>query len=137
MSHALRILGEADAVLLVDWPSPEVPESLARAGYSVFVKGGPGPRDYAVRELHDDEVISRSLADRPERVDLVYAYRPLSELAGIVAIGKELGARVLWWQSDTQVADESRQARELAESAGLAYVDDVYIADAARELGGQ
>jgi len=32
--------------------------------------------------------------------------------------------------------EESRQARELAAAAGLAYIDDVYIADAARARGG-
>jgi predicted CoA-binding protein len=137
MSDALRLLREAESVVLVDWPSPDVPESLARAGVTVFVKGGPGPRDYAARELRKGEVVSRALDDRPQHADLVYAYRPLSELPGIIAIGKELGAHVLWWQSATGDADESRQARELAEQAGLAYVDDVYIADAARERSAQ
>jgi predicted CoA-binding protein len=134
MKEALRILRETESVVLVDWPSPEVPEALVRAGITVFVKGGPGPRDYAARELRDGEVVSRPLGERPERADLVYAYRPLQELSNIVAIGQELGARALWWQSDTAGPEGSRQAREIASRAGLAYVDDVYIVDAVREL---
>jgi hypothetical protein len=31
--------------------------------------------------------------------------------------------------------EESREARQLVESAGLTYVDDVYIADLVRRLG--
>ena len=139
MSDALRILREANSILVVDWPSPDVPDSLARAGYSVFVKGGPGPRDYSVRELRDGEVASRPLGDSPERADLVYAYRPLSELPGIAEIGKELGARALWWQSGPAGAEpeDSRRAREIAQTAGLAYVEDIDIVEAVRELGRQ
>jgi predicted CoA-binding protein len=136
MSDALTVLREAETVVVVDWPAPEVPESLVRAGFTVFVKGGPGPRDYSVRELRDGDVVSRPLGDRPERVDLVYAYRPLSELPGIVAIGKELGARALWWQAGPSgpEPDDSRRARQIAGEAGLAYVDDVFIVDAVHEL---
>jgi predicted CoA-binding protein len=137
MNEALRILREAESVVLVDWPSPEVPESLVRGGFTVFVKGGPGPRDYAARELSDGDVVSRPLGERPARADLVYAYRPVEELPNIVVIGKELDARALWWQSDTASPEDSRRARELAQGAGLAYVDDVYIVDAVRELGRQ
>jgi predicted CoA-binding protein len=142
VSSADEILRDARGVLVVDWPSADVPESLARAGYKVYVKGGPGPRDFTVRELDGNDVVARPLGDRPERVDVVYAHRPLGELAGIVELGKQLGARVLWWQtglSGPEVKDprgcwvpqeDSRQARALAEAAGLSYVDDAYIVDA-------
>jgi hypothetical protein len=34
-------------VLIIDWPSKEVPEMLATAGLNVVVRGGPGPEDYS------------------------------------------------------------------------------------------
>jgi hypothetical protein len=81
-------------------------------------------------------------------VDLVYCHRPLGELPGIVALAGRLSARAFWWQSGLTSGggkdpsgcwvspEESRQARELAAAAGLAYIDDVYIADAVRARGG-
>jgi hypothetical protein len=81
-------------------------------------------------------------------VDLVYCHRPLDELPGIIALAGRLGARGLWWQTGLASdggkdpsgcwapPEESRQARELAAAARLAYIDDVYIADAVRALGG-
>src|SRR5215470_7983507 len=143
-----RILAETRSVLLIDWPSRDVPVSLAYAGFTVFVKGGPGPTDYAAWQLDGGEPVSRPLGREPDRVDLVYCHRPFGELPGIVALAGRLGARALWWQTGLTSGggqdaagcwappEESRQARELAAAAGLAYVDDVYIADAARARGG-
>src|SRR5262245_14660162 len=112
-----------------------------------FVKGGPGPADYAAWELDRGEPVSRQLGREPERVDLIYCHRPFGELAGIVALARRLGARAFWWQTGLTSGggkdpsgcwappEESRQARELAAAAGLAYIDDAYIADAARARG--
>ena len=136
MSDAAQILSRTEVVVLVDWPSPEVPEALTRAGYKVFVKGGPGPKDYSMREMHGDEVISRPLGERPDHADLIYAYRPLVELAGIAAIGKQIGAQALWWATDPSGSceDDSRRARAIAQEAGLEYVDGVDIVDTLRGL---
>ena len=147
LEAAARVLAETRSVLVIDWPSRDVPASLAFAGYTVFVKGGPGPADYTVWELESGEPVSRPLGRALDRVDLVYCHRPFGELPGIIALAGRLGARALWWQ--TGLADdgskdpsgywvppgESDQARELAGAAGLAYVDDVYIADAVRARG--
>jgi predicted CoA-binding protein len=121
-------------VLLVDWPSQDVPESLVRAGLSVFVKGGPGPRDFASRELKDGEVVARPVAQPPDQIDLVYAYRPLDELPGIVALARELGAFAVWRQTGLS-SEESAESRKIVTAAGLQYVDEVDIAEAARSLG--
>jgi hypothetical protein len=141
-----QLLLAAGSVLLVDWPSPDVPDTLVRAGYTVVVKGGPGPADYSVRESRDGEIVVRRLGRAPERVDLLYAHRPLEELPGIVGMALEIGARALWYQSGLASPgardprgcwvpyEASRQARTLVESSGLAYVEDVYIADAVRRL---
>jgi hypothetical protein len=109
-----EILRSARSVLLVDWPSRDVPDALADAGYAVFVKNGPGPTDFNPAP--------------PEQVDLVYCHRPLEELPGIVALAQELGARAVWCQSP------SAKARRIAEAAGLRYFGEEYIADAVRRL---
>jgi predicted CoA-binding protein len=127
------VLRRAQSVLLVDWPRQDVPESLVRAGLSVFVKGGPGPRDFAARELRDGEVVSRPVGQPPDQIDLVYAYRPFDELPGIVAIARELGAFAVWRQSGLS-AEESAESRKVVTAAGLRYVDEVDIAEAARSL---
>ncbi len=147
MSDATQTLQPTSSVLIIDWPSRDVPDSLARAGYTVTVKGGPGPEDYSAYELRDGEVVASHVGRAPEKVDLVYCHRPPTELPGIIAMATELGAQALWCQSglaDTETKDPkgcwvseetSRQARQLVEAVGLRYVDDVYIGDAVRELG--
>jgi hypothetical protein len=148
LEAAARVLAGTRSVLVIDWPSRDVSASLTLAGLTVFVKGGPGPTDYAVWELDSGEPASRQLGREPGRVDLVYCHRPFGELPGIVALAGRLGARALWWQTGLTRGggkdpsgcwappEESRGARELAAAAGLAYIDDVYIADAARARGG-
>jgi len=148
LEAAARVLEETSSVLVIDWPSRDVPASLAFAGFTVFVKGGPGPSDYTAWEIDSGEPVARQLGREPGQVDLVYCHRPFGELPGIIALAARLGARALWWQTGlTSGGDgkdpsgcwvppgESQQARELAAAAGLAYIDEVYIADAARALG--
>jgi len=147
MTEAEQILDNADSVVVVDWPSRDVPDSLTRAGLAVVVKGGPGLDDYSAYELSDGEVVVRGVGRRPERADIVYSHRPIGELPGIVALAQQLGAKTVWRQSGLAgngakdpegcwvPEDESREARKIVESAGLAYVDDTYIADAVRGLG--
>jgi predicted CoA-binding protein len=147
LEAAARVLAQTSSVLVIDWPSRDVPESLAFAGFTVFVKGGPGPADYNAWELDRGEPVSRPLGHEPGRVDLVYCHRPFGELSGIIALAGRLGARAIWWQTGLTSdgsndpsgcwvpPGESRQARELSGAAGLAYVDDVYIADAVRARG--
>jgi hypothetical protein len=148
LEAAARVLAETRSVLVIDWPSRDVPASLTFAGFTVFVKGGPGPADYAAWELDGGEPVSRALGREPGRVDLVYCHRPFGELPGIVTLARRLGARAFWWQTGLTGGggkdpsgcwvspEESRQARELAAAAGLGYIDDVYIADAVRARGG-
>ena len=45
MTDADAILRSAESILVIDWPTEELPETLARAGYVVVVKAGPGPDD--------------------------------------------------------------------------------------------
>jgi predicted CoA-binding protein len=147
MSDATQTLEATRSILIIDWPSRDVPDSLARAGYAVTVKGGPGPEDYSAYKLRDGEVVASHVGRAPDQVNLVYSHRPLTELPGILGMATELGAQALWCQSglaDAETNDPkgcwvseeaSGQARQLVEAAGLRYVDDVYIGDAVRELG--
>jgi hypothetical protein len=141
---ASRILAQTRSVLVIDWPSRDVPAALAAAGFEVTVKGGPGPTDYTVWEISDGEVVTRPLGRALEHADLVYCHRPFSELPSIIAMAQGLGARAVWRQSGltstgAKAPDgcwtppgESQRGRELAAAAALAYLDDTYIADAAR-----
>ena len=138
----------ARAVLVVDWPSVEVPETLARAGFEVVVHGGPGPEDYTEYVLEGERVEARPRGRPPEHADLVYTHRPLPELEAIVETAGALGASAVWLQSGLAPGgtrdpkgcwlppEQSEQARAVVESAGLAYVDDGYIVDVARRLSG-
>jgi predicted CoA-binding protein len=143
-----KVLKSVHTVLVVDWPSKDVPDTLARAGLEVTVHGGPGPEDYSSYGYDDGAVVVRRSGVAPEHVDLVYAHRPLAELPGIIAMAQALHAKVIWLQSgltSTGTKDprgcwlpgeESRGARELVEAVGMAYFDEPYIADAVRQLTG-
>ena len=144
---AVTIFGTCSSVLLIDWPSEEVPNTLVRAGLDVHVKGGPGPDDFAIRELTDGSITTSRTGRRPRQVDLLYVHRPIDELAQIVAAARDLDATALWYQSGLDSdgtndprgcwlpAAESERARAIAEAAGLLYVDDRYIVYAALQRG--
>lgn len=147
MTEPEQILRAATVVLVVDYPSRAVPEALARAGFQVVVRGGPGPDQYTAYELDGGEVVARRTGRPPERADVVYAHRPLAELPAIAATARGLGARAVWlqsgvdergekdpagcWLSDEDVAT----ARRAVEAAGLALVWEASIVDVARRLG--
>ena len=113
MTDPSELLTQTRTVLLVDWPSRDVPDTLRQAGYDVVVKGGPDV-DVAV-----------------DAVDLVYCHRPLDELDGIAALAQRLGAKAIWREPASD-PEQARRAREIVQGAGLGYVDEVSIADAVR-----
>ena len=139
-------LKNVDTVLVIDWPTKDVPESLALAGFHVLVRGGPGPEDYSVYELNNGKVVTQHLDRPPEHAELIYSHRPVSEMAGIIATAKVLGAKTIWTQSGLSAAgvnspkgcwvpeEQLRLARNLVESAGLTYITEPYIGDVARQI---
>jgi predicted CoA-binding protein len=147
VTDAEQILESAGSVLVVDWPSRDVPETLARTGFTVVVKSGPGPDDYTSHESSDGQIVVRPVGHAPDHADIVYSHRPLDELPSIVAMAQEVGASAVWYQSGVATSgvsdpkgcwlpdDESRAARTTVESAGLAFVHDTYIADVVRRHG--
>jgi predicted CoA-binding protein len=112
----------------------------------VYVKGGPEPDAFSLREIHDGQSRARQLGHAPARVDVVYCHRPLDELPAIVAMAAELRAGALWYQSGSTPdgareptacwlsAEDAGYVHALAESAGLDAVTDDYIADIARRI---
>jgi hypothetical protein len=144
--NPIQLLQTANTVLVIDWPAKEVPESLARANIHVVVRGGPGPEDYSAYELNDGTIAIRHLGHPPESADLIYSYRPLSELPEIITTAKDLRAHTVWTQSGLSAAgvndpkgcwlpeDELRSARDLVQSTGLNYITQPFIADVAREI---
>ena len=143
-----EILKHARTILLIDWPSKDVPETLTRAGFRVFVHGGPGPDDYSVYEFDGSEIVSRRMGRPPDQADLVYSYRPLAELAQTIDETKAVGAKSLWMQSGLSpegnndpkgcwmAEEESKSAKRQVQAAGLQLTTQPYIADVAREISG-
>jgi len=117
-----------------------VPDTLARSGYTVISNDGPGK--YNAYEVEGGVVRVRDVGRLPERVDLVYAHRPIEELPEIVDTAKSIGAKAVWIQSGRNEAgakdargcwlapEESSKARRIVEGAGQIYVEAPYIGDA-------
>src|SRR5215467_878148 len=122
------------------------PKNWHSGGFTSMSRGGPGPTDYSVYELSDGRVVARHIGRPPERAELVYSYRPLSELPQIVARAKALQAETIWTQSGLRAAgtndpkgcwvpeQELELTRQLVESAGLRYLSEPYIGDAVRKV---
>jgi predicted CoA-binding protein len=124
--NASDILRSAKTVLLVDYPSREVPDTLARAGHAVFAHGGPGPRDYLAYDVEGERIKERWIGQPPRHADLVYVYRPVEELPAIVRDARRVGATAVWCETG------SDGARQIVEGAGLVYVDEPSIVNVAR-----
>jgi hypothetical protein len=141
-----EVLKSARTILVIDFPNPDVPYALALAGLEVVVKGGAGPQDYSTYEVVDGKVENRFTGDAPHKADLVYAYRPLTEIKQIITQAKELQAKTIWTQSGLRRAGvrdpkgcwlatgDLVVARRMIQSAGMTHITEPYIADLAREL---
>src|SRR5438128_2907 len=66
------------------------------------------------------ERVYRSLAEVPEKIDVVDVFRPAADAPDIARQAVAVGAKALWLQLDIR----SDEARRIAESAGLDYVED-------------
>ena len=139
------VLAAAQTILLIDWRSAAVPYRLATAGFEVlsanFAAGtaasytahdqDPSPVPEGASVYGPDRtgggwLVLARLADLPRSADLVVAYRPGEELPGIATLAVNLGAAALWVEPDAT----SAEARTIAESKGLAYIEGTSILDA-------
>ena len=136
-------------MLVVDWPSQDVPRELIAAGFDVFsanLAAGTASR-YSVGERAatqksdgvevlppqrdgDPPLVISRVAALPEHVDVVALYRPAAEHARIAQRAVDLGARTVWVQLGT-LADD---ARRIAADAYIAVIEDTPINDAIHSL---
>jgi predicted CoA-binding protein len=70
------------------------------------------------------EPVFRRLAEIPEGIELVNVFRPSAEAAGVAQQAVDAGAKAVW----LQLGITSPEARRIAESNGLLYVEDRCIA---------
>ena len=90
-----------------------MPEGLQRRGFRVI------PINPFADVLFGEKVY-RTLADVPEKIDLVDVFRPAADAPEIARQAVAVGAKALWLQLDIR----SDEARRIAEAAGLDYVED-------------
>ncbi|MDO3628460.1 VOC family protein [Mucilaginibacter sp. BT774] len=143
-----QILKAAKSILLVDWPSANLPYALLKAGFIVF---SYSPDKYSEAKLRrekprnteglsifpvtdDGEEFYASfekLDGFPGTVDIVHIYRPEAELPGIVEKHVlPLGAKAIWLYPP----QTSELARGLAAQHCLELVQGVNIVDMVSEI---
>jgi predicted CoA-binding protein len=114
-----QILETAKTVAVVgysnkpDRPSYEITQALKSWGYKVF------PVNPTIQSTPEVPVYA-SLADIPEKVDVVDVFRRAEDVPGVVEEAIQIGAKTVWMQLGI-VSDE---AANLAEAAGLKVVMD-------------
>ncbi|WLP88824.1 CoA-binding protein [Gordonia sp. NB41Y] len=91
----------------------EVPAHMQHLGWRII------PVNPTADEIVGEKVY-RTLADIPEQVGLVDVFRPSADTPEIARQAVAAGATALW----LQLGISSPEAREIAESAGLLYVED-------------
>lgn len=134
MTEPREILRAADHVVVQDFPDRDVPDSLLAAGLTVTIYGGPDPADVSTQALVDGTVELRQRGELPAQADLLYVYRPFTEIDGILAEAGRLGVETIWRQPDVAGSDPDAGAwRDRVEAAGFAYVEGT-IADVAQEI---
>jgi hypothetical protein len=107
--------------LVIDWPTKEVPETLARAGLRVVVRGGPGSEDYSLYQLRDGALCS--IIETAKRLNA-------KEILDTVAMSAE-GVRDA--KGGCVSEPEEQFARNLVRSAGPSHRAQPYIAEVALE----
>jgi len=90
-----------------------VPAGLQQRGFRII------PINPFADELFGERVY-RSLLEVPAPVDLVDVFRPAADAPEIARQAVAIGAKALWLQLDIR----SREARRIAEAAGMDYVED-------------
>ncbi|KXO94553.1 succinate--CoA ligase [Tsukamurella pulmonis] len=114
-----RILREYDTITVVGASADpakaanDVPAYMQHHGWRII------PVNPRADEILGERV-HRSLAEVPEQVGLVDVFRPSEQTPEIARQAVAAGATALW----LQLGIRSAEAREIAESAGLLYVED-------------
>ncbi len=90
-----------------------VPEGLQRRGFRIIPIN-------PFADVLFGEPVYRTLAEVPEKIDLVDVFRPAADAPDIARQAVAIGAKALWLQLDIR----SEDARRIAEAGGLDYVED-------------
>ncbi|MEO8745281.1 MAG: CoA-binding protein [Candidatus Dormiibacterota bacterium] len=90
-----------------------VPFGLQQRGFRVI------PINPYADELFGEKVY-RSLLDVPDKIDVVDVFRPAADAPEIARQAAAIGAATLWLQLDIR----SEEARQIAQAAGLDFVED-------------
>lgn len=123
MRSPQQILADAAVIAVVgasrdpEKPSHSVPLQMQRHGWRIV------PVNPYADELFGEKVY-RSLADIPEKVDLVDVFRPADDAVEVVREAVAIGAPAVWLQLDIV----SAEARRIATDAGIDYVEDRCLA---------
>lgn len=104
-------------------PSNAIPRILLEAGFTMI------PVNPKATEILGQEVYA-SLEDIPVHVDVVDVFRPPAEAPAIAESAVAIGADTLWLQQGIT----SEEAKEIAEGAGLDYVEDLCIGATVKRL---
>jgi predicted CoA-binding protein len=118
-----QILAEAAVIAVVgasrdpDKPAHTVPLQMQRHGWRII------PVNPYADELFGEKVY-RSLADIPEKVDLVDVFRPAEDAVQVVREAVAIGAPAVWLQLEIV----SAESRRIATEAGIDYVEDRCLA---------
>jgi predicted CoA-binding protein len=111
--EAARVIAVVGASRDPNKAGGSVPVGLQQRGFRII------PINPYADKLFGERVY-RSLAEVPDRIDLVDVFRPAAEAADIARQAVAVGAKALWLQLDIR----SEDARRIAEAAGLDYVED-------------
>ena len=104
--------------------SSKIAEILIDAGYDV-IPVHPKATEILGRTAYP------TLKDIPVPVDIVDVFRPAEEAEGIARQAVEIGAKTVW----LQLGITSAEARDVAEAAGVHYVEDTCIGATTVRLG--
>jgi predicted CoA-binding protein len=158
------VLRSARTVLLIDW-HPDVPRSLAAAGYDVYsvyqlahradlVRAAPAKLEKGEEVLepldpsdHRGVLVWHLVDNLPDQIDVVCTYRPPEEHLDLVerfALPRQ--ARAFWveeggfgsgmtppYRGPEQLLEVSEAAKARCEQSGIAVIEGLSIAAAARE----
>src|SRR5580698_7988280 len=116
VEHMLRTYGTITVVGISATASKaahSVPAHMQRHGWRII------PVNPHAEEILG-EAVYRTLADVPEPLGLVDVFRPSAQTPDVARQAVALGAEALW----LQLGIRSEEARSIAESAGMLYVED-------------
>ncbi len=125
-----QILTSYDTITVVgasaspDKPAHYVPEHMQQHGWRII------PVNPHAEEILGERVY-RTLAEVPQPIGLVDVFRPPAHAPDIARQAVAAGAGALW----LQLGIRSGEAREIAEQAGLRYVEDRCLLVEQKRLG--